>query len=136
MSGGGELRQMVVSVPGECCDHQNGQPTARYEIISVRERHGRFRKAVPLLPLPVAVALCLLNVLLPGVGTLLSAVAALCGCRTEHPSRWTAAGYALLAALLQAITAPFVVGWVWSIMWGIAFVNVALSKDHQEVMHM
>ncbi|EEC13637.1 hypothetical protein IscW_ISCW011737 [Ixodes scapularis] len=61
--------------------------------------------------------------------TLLTTVAALCGCRTEHGSRWRAAGYNLLAALLQTLTAPFVVGWVWSIMWGITFVNVSASVD-------
>ncbi|KAG0425328.1 hypothetical protein HPB47_027493 [Ixodes persulcatus] len=72
----------------------------------------------------------------PANGTLLTTVAALCGCRTEHGSRWRAAGYNLLAALLQTLTAPFVVGWVWSIMWGITFVNVSVNKDLQEVMHL
>ncbi|KAG0425331.1 hypothetical protein HPB47_027496 [Ixodes persulcatus] len=70
-SSGGEVRQIVVSVPSECCsDHQNGHSMPRYEIISVRERHGRFRKAVPLLPVPVAVVLCVLNVILPGIARL------------------------------------------------------------------
>lgn len=134
---GGEVRQIVVSVPSECCsDHQNGHSMPRYEIISVREKHGVFRKAVPLLPVPVAVCLCVLNVLLPGIGTLLTTIAAMVGCRTEHSSRWRAAGYNLLAALLQALTAPFVIGWVWSIMWGITFVNVSVNKDLQEVMQL
>ncbi|XP_064485013.1 protein stum homolog [Ornithodoros turicata] len=125
----GQVRQIVVSVPTECCtDHQNGHPMASYEIISIRERHGRFRKAVPIMPMPIAVCLCILNVLLPGVGTLVTVIAVVCGCRTEHESRCVAAGYNLLASLLQTVTAPFVVGWVWSIMWGITFVNVSLSK--------
>lgn len=38
------------------------------EIISVREKHGYFRKAIPNMPLPIAVILCLFNVLVPGTG--------------------------------------------------------------------
>lgn len=40
----------------------------QYEIVSVNERHGRFRKAVPCMPLALSILLCLVNMLAPGVG--------------------------------------------------------------------
>lgn len=38
------------------------------EVVSVREKHGYFRKAIPHLPMPVAVIFCLMNVVIPGSG--------------------------------------------------------------------
>lgn len=38
------------------------------EIISVREKHGYFRKSIPHLPMPVAVLFCFCNVVIPGSG--------------------------------------------------------------------
>ncbi|GIX70492.1 uncharacterized protein CDAR_280671 [Caerostris darwini] len=40
----------------------------KLEIVSIREKHGEFRKAIPHMPIVVAVILCLMNVLLPGTG--------------------------------------------------------------------
>ena len=38
------------------------------EVISVREKHGYFRKAIPHLPMPLAILLCICNVVIPGSG--------------------------------------------------------------------
>ncbi|XP_022657554.1 keratin, type II cytoskeletal 2 epidermal-like [Varroa destructor] len=129
-----DVRQVVVSVPSDCVEIQNGQAVARYELISIRERHGRFRKAVPLLHPSLAIILGIFNTLLPGTGTFVAAFCVLCGCRTEYSSRGRAFALNLLAALIQTLTAPFVVGWVWSIMWSVTCVNISLNKDLQAMM--
>lgn len=38
------------------------------EVISVREKHGYFRKSIPHLPMPIAVLFCFCNVVIPGSG--------------------------------------------------------------------
>lgn len=40
----------------------------QYELVKVSERHGRFRKAVPCMPLALSILLCIVNMLAPGVG--------------------------------------------------------------------
>ncbi|XP_076321893.1 uncharacterized protein LOC143231141 [Tachypleus tridentatus] len=112
-------------------DFYGGKPFIKYEI-SVREKHGVFRKAVPLMPVSLSLLLCMLNVLTPGIGTLLAGCTIVCGCKTEHSSRVKAIFYNVLAAILQLILAPIVIGWVWSIMWGITFVNISVTKELQE----
>ncbi|XP_018495607.1 uncharacterized protein LOC108864443 [Galendromus occidentalis] len=129
-----DIRQVVVSVPSDCVEIQNGQAVARYELISIREKHGRFRKAVPLLHPSLAILLGILNTLLPGTGTLVAAFCVLCGCRTEYSSKGRAFFLNLLAAMIQSFTAPFVIGWVWSIMWSVTCVNISLNKDLQAMM--
>lgn len=49
-----------------------GDMAGKLEIVSVREKHGLFRKAIPKMPLPVSVLLCLMNVLVPGTGEYIS----------------------------------------------------------------
>ncbi|GFT82671.1 uncharacterized protein NPIL_177371 [Nephila pilipes] len=50
-----------------------GQSDAgKLEIVSIREKHGEFRKAIPHMPIALAVILCLMNVLLPGTGKCIS----------------------------------------------------------------
>jgi len=40
------------------------------EIIEVREKHGPLYKAIPKMPIPLAIFCCLLNIFLPGIGEL------------------------------------------------------------------
>ena len=58
-------------------------------------------------------------------GTLLASIAILFGCNTEYgKNHWFKAFFiCLCSAILQIITAIFVFGWVWSIMWGIVFIK-------------
>ena len=49
--------------------HRSGSRTKPKDvIISVREKHGSFRAAVPCMPAPVALICCLLNIVAPGTG--------------------------------------------------------------------
>ncbi|XP_054719377.1 protein stum homolog, partial [Uloborus diversus] len=109
-----------------------GGAAGKLEIVSIREKHGYFRKAIPHMPVPLAVFLCLLNVLIPGLGTLISSFAVFCGCTTEYGDKRKSLLYNLLAALLQLLMAPIIVGWIWSVLWGITFVNISLSKAVDE----
>ncbi|GIX70477.1 hypothetical protein CDAR_280621 [Caerostris darwini] len=61
-------------------------------------------------------------------GTLISAFTVFCGCTTEHKDKKQSLLYNLLAALLQLLLCPIVVGWIWSVLWGITFVNISVSK--------
>lgn len=57
---------LVLKVVSAAC----GEPDKRanYEIVSVSERHGRFRRAVPCMPLALSILLCIVNMLAPGLG--------------------------------------------------------------------
>ncbi len=62
---------------------------------------------IPKLPKNFALVLFIVNIFFPGVGTLISA------CVGEKFLKSQ-----LIVGLLQLILAAFIVGWVWSIIWG------------------
>ncbi|GFS38383.1 uncharacterized protein TNIN_327731 [Trichonephila inaurata madagascariensis] len=59
---------VVLKVVSAACAEPDKK--GNYEIVSVNERHGRFRKAVPCMPLALSILLCIINMLAPGVGML------------------------------------------------------------------
>lgn len=80
-------------------------------------------EAIPFLPVPVALLCLLLNVLLPGSGTVMSGVSALC---MGQPRINFKEGRKLMTLIInflvgvsQFFTITFLfVGWFWSIAWG------------------
>ena len=56
-----------------------------------------------------AIFILILNIFLPGVGTLVLACIG--------PSIWC--GNQILAGIFQILLAPLIIGWIWSIYWGI-----------------
>ncbi|GAB1609625.1 protein SPEC3-like [Argonauta hians] len=99
----------------------------RMEVI-VEEKHGPLYNAIPCMPLPLAILLCVFNIGIPGLGTLLSAFTVFCVEKTRISSRGRAFCLNLLSAFLQMITFIIIVGWIWSIIWGMTFVSLASSK--------
>uniref|UniRef100_A0A0M3I4X7 Transmembrane protein n=1 Tax=Ascaris lumbricoides TaxID=6252 RepID=A0A0M3I4X7_ASCLU len=78
--------------------------------ITITEHKGPFRKVVPCLPMALAGLCCLANVFIPGF---------------DGVTRSRAVGMNLLSGFLQFITFPLVVGCVWSIIWGVLFIQIA-----------
>ncbi|XP_043202974.1 protein stum homolog isoform X1 [Amphibalanus amphitrite] len=109
-------------------ENDDGQ-TERMEIVKIHEKHGCFRKSIPYMPMPVALLLCVLNVVTPSIGTFLSGLMVFCWGPSEYPTRRETLCWSLLTGLLQLITLPIVVGWIWSIKWGVAFVQESMSKS-------
>ncbi|KAG8247049.1 hypothetical protein J6590_071019 [Homalodisca vitripennis] len=99
------------------------------------EHQSMMRGAVPVLPLPLAWMCCILNVFLPGSGTLLSGVFCLCfgkprfSVNDSYPSRLTAFLINLVVSVSQLFTVLFcLVGWGWSIWWGVMMVKFARKQ--------
>nr|XP_046908647.1 probable WRKY transcription factor protein 1 [Dermatophagoides farinae] len=109
----------------------------RLYFINDAEKHGFFRKAVPTLPLAIAVMFCMLNLLLPGSGTFLASFAIVFGSQTEYGPGYGYQAFLIcfLSSLLQFITAILVFGWVWSIMWGIVFIKNSLRYGQKRDIH-
>ncbi|KAK4295443.1 hypothetical protein Pmani_031992, partial [Petrolisthes manimaculis] len=101
------------------------------EIVSSKEKHGSFRKAVPALPIPLAV-LCLILNIIPGLGTFVSGLCVLCGYPTEYESKGAGVRWNILAALLQLILAPILVGLIWSMQRGVLLIQESLNKKIEE----
>jgi len=93
------------------------------EILEVEEKPGVFRKALPVLPLPIAIILAVLSIV-PGLGTFFAAFFSFC---FPHASGNKCKGFVIniCAALLQVITAPIMVGWIWSCIWGMTMIQLA-----------
>ncbi|CAD6192184.1 unnamed protein product [Caenorhabditis auriculariae] len=105
------------------------EPQAKTDVerisISIVTKHGRFRRAIPRMPIALAVFCCFCNVFIPGLGTFLSALSILCCADPRGGSKLNSMGINLLAALLQLLTCPLVVGFVWSVIWGVLFIQIA-----------
>ncbi|KAL8620258.1 hypothetical protein ACOMHN_064548 [Nucella lapillus] len=64
--------------------------------------------------------------------TFISAWTTLCGCKTRLGAPAKAFGLNLLSAFLQMVTFVLIVGWVWSIIWGMNFVQIAMSAGEPQ----
>ncbi|CAF3953922.1 unnamed protein product [Rotaria magnacalcarata] len=92
---------------------------------SVKFKPGMFRQAVPQMPLALACFCFVLNLILPGTGTLITAFAVFCCGKHGYEKNIVACLYNLLAAILQSATIFLLVGWIWSVRWGILFIQLA-----------
>merc|ERR1719499_275504 len=93
------------------------------EVVGVRERESVFERACPVLPLPLAVFCLVLN-LVPGAGTLAAALLNLCfGLRKLDSACCMAFSIQVLTALLQVLTAPLLIGIVWSLGYGATLIK-------------
>ncbi|XP_074655906.1 protein stum homolog isoform X2 [Tubulanus polymorphus] len=105
-----------------------GQTSGGYEIVTVEEKHGALHNAIPCMPLPLAVVCCILNIGIPGLGTIISSFSVFCCGSSRIQSKWRAFGLNLLAGFLQMITFCVIVGWIWSILWGRTFIELSLME--------
>ena len=64
-------------------------------------------ESVVVVPSPFHIILFIVNIFLPGWGTMISS----CCSSNFNP-------LALIVGVIQFITAPILIGWVWSIIWG------------------
>ena len=78
----------------------------------------RIRDNLPSLNPALAVLLLVVNIFLPGVGTMI--LGCINGaCNWQH----------IIVGVLQMITAGIIVGWIWSIWWGILLVQRSSSNQ-------
>ena len=66
---------------------------------------------------------CILNVILPGTGTMISSCAG-------YQQSWSKTQ--LTVGILQMLTAVYLIGWFWSIWWGVLLLKKGI-EDRQEV---
>nr|XP_002121910.1 protein SPEC3-like [Ciona intestinalis] len=86
------------------------------------------KAAIPVMPMWCAVTLCVVNCLFPGLGTIIASFTVFC-CANVGQQTSSSCGIFCLnfwVGWLQMITLfVFLIGWVWSIMWGVLFIGLA-----------
>ncbi|XP_071492645.1 protein SPEC3-like [Diadema antillarum] len=113
-------------------DQQQWQPTTQTVIVT-EQKPNACRAAIPAMPIALAVVCLILNIFLPGIGTIVAGFSVFC-CANPGQSDEGKVGTMCLnfwVGILQLfLVLIFFIGWVWSIMWGVAF--IALSADYHK----
>ncbi|CAF1114964.1 unnamed protein product [Rotaria sordida] len=117
-------RRSHVSIASSKCPSMNAGVSNPNKL-----KQGMFRRAVPHMPRALACICFILNLVLPGTGTLISAFAVFCCGKHDHEKNIVAFFYNILAAILQSATIFLLVGWIWSIRWGILFIQLSGNKN-------
>ncbi|KAH3898209.1 hypothetical protein DPMN_022430 [Dreissena polymorpha] len=95
------------------------------------------RVAIPFLPLGVAVVCLLMNIVLPGSGTILSGICIFCCATPRIPSKYDQDSAAVccvnvLVGMAQFFTTTFLlVGWFWGVSWGIKMIHLSLQRRRE-----
>lgn len=99
------------------------------------------RGAIPVLPRVAAYACLVLNIIVPGFGTVISGLLVHCmgstrfATVTSTENRWASTCTNFVVGLMQLYTLTFcLVGWFWSIGWGVIMVSV--SEQHRALQGM
>ncbi|KAL4226791.1 hypothetical protein ACF0H5_014770 [Mactra antiquata] len=92
------------------------------------------RVAVPAMPMPLAILCCIINFLIPGLGTILAGFTACCCARNEDMSGCSRIGSFCISfsiGILQLLTtALLLLGWIWSCVWGVFFLGMSAEYYH------
>lgn len=92
------------------------------------------RVAVPAMPMPLAILCCVLNFLIPGLGTILAGFSVCCCSRNEDMSTGSRVGSFCISfaiGLLQLLTTLLLLlGWIWSCVWGVFFLGMSAEYYH------
>ncbi|XP_053685749.1 protein stum [Sabethes cyaneus] len=109
--------------------------------MSLVEHSSMMRGAIPVLPICLAYFCLILNVVIPGSGTILSGGFCLCIGKprfSQHDSIKGRIGSFIINCIVgvsQCFTIIFcVVGWGWAIWWGT--IMIRLAKQHQKILEM
>ncbi|KAL8614865.1 hypothetical protein ACOMHN_059204 [Nucella lapillus] len=95
------------------------------------------RAAIPALPVPMAVICLMLNILLPGSGTMVSGLAMPCCGKSRLSSKGEGAAVTVCvnlcvgAAQLGTVTF-FLVGWFWAMAWGVKMIILAVERREEQ----
>ncbi|XP_065087521.1 protein stum [Ochlerotatus camptorhynchus] len=107
--------------------------------MSLVEHSSMMRGAIPILPICLAYFCLILNVVIPGLGTILSGGLCLCIGKprfSQHDSIKGRIGSFIINCIVgvsQCFTIIFcVVGWGWAIWWGT--IMVRLAKQHRKIL--
>lgn len=96
---------------------------------------SNLKDSIPAMSKPLAIVCLICNILSPGLGTFLSGVSVFC-CSEPRPRGTEKLQVVWLntwVALLQFFTAfLFLLGWIWSIMWGVAFITIANENSKKK----
>ncbi|KAL4237704.1 mRNA-decapping enzyme 1B [Mactra antiquata] len=111
------------------------------DLKSSPDSESSLRDSIPAMRKPVAITCLVLNILLPGLGTFVAGFTVLCGStiRFKDMTKQKVMCSNTWVAFLQFVTAfLFLLGWIWSIVWGVAFITI--SNDYfknfkRECMH-
>eukprot|EP00043_Microstomoeca_roanoka_P010510 m.99738 g.99738 ORF g.99738 m.99738 type:complete len:253 (-) comp14913_c1_seq9:2280-3038(-) len=100
-----------------------------------RDRDLLGRHALPIMRPSAAMTLCVINIILPGFGTMIAGALVLCGVLdppSERRSKGRTASKNLLMGFLQLLLAGFIlVGWIWSIIWGLCMISDSSQWGHE-----
>eukprot|EP01137_Pigoraptor_chileana_P004055 Opistho-2@45221 len=108
----------------------------------VVHEEGFMAKAKVLIPkmiMPLAILCCVFNFLAPGFGTIIAAFIVLCPCPASNPGMGIGLRIGsfitnLLMGCIQLALSLFIIGWVWSIVWGLAFVASSAESNKTTVI--
>lgn len=92
------------------------------------------RVAVPAMPMWLAIICCVLNFLIPGLGTIVAGFSTFCCARNEDMTAASRIGSCCISfsiGLLQLLTvAILLLGWIWSCVWGVFFIGMSTEYYH------
>ncbi|XP_793071.1 protein SPEC3-like [Strongylocentrotus purpuratus] len=108
------------------------QPTIQTSVVIHKKEGNACRAAIPAMPMVMAVFCLIFNILVPGLGTIIAGFSVFC-CGNPGQSGLGNCGTMclnLFVGLLQLVLTVIFVGWIWSIMWGVAFIG--MSHDYSQ----
>ncbi|XP_022188981.2 protein stum [Nilaparvata lugens] len=126
------------STKSQHVSRKRDQDLPKLDISLVEQPPSMMRGAIPVLPIPLAWLCLFLNIFIPGSGTFFSGVFCLCfgkarfSVKDNRNTRLGCFCVNVIVALSQAFTIVFcLVGWGWSIWWGVMMVRFA--KKHKRI---
>ncbi|XP_070572247.1 protein stum homolog [Ptychodera flava] len=117
----------------ETVAQRRGEITGNVEVVERSEGDRTLKMCVPMFPMCFAATCLIFNIIIPGSGSMLASVGALFCCnKTSCGSRIAHFCFNFWCGVFQLAFAVLIVGWIWSVLWGLMYVGFALDDDEKD----